>query len=82
VTAGCAALAGIYICCERAFNILQVFKRYILRRCQKLFGVVWVFGGLFVSLFCMRQTDLKSLIAYSSVAHIRMVIGGIIMLSY
>jgi NADH:ubiquinone oxidoreductase subunit 4 (subunit M) len=26
----------------------------------------------------MRQTDLKSLIAYSSVAHMSMVIGGII----
>jgi len=39
-------------------------------------------GGLFVSLFCRRQTDLKSLIAYSSVAHISMVIGGIMTLSY
>ena len=50
------------------------------------FGVVWValslVGGLFVSLFCIRQTNLKSLIAYSSVAHISMVIGGIIALSY
>ena len=46
------------------------------------FSVIWislsVVGGLFVSLFCMWQTDLKSLIAYSSVAHISMVIGGII----
>jgi NADH-ubiquinone oxidoreductase chain 4 len=31
---------------------------------------------------CMRQTDLKSLIAYSSVAHTSMVIGGIMTLSY
>ena len=38
--------------------------------------------GLFVSLFCIRQTDLKSLIAYSSVAHISMVIGGIMTLNY
>lgn len=30
----------------------------------------------------MRQTDLKSLIAYSSVAHISMVIGGIMTISY
>jgi NADH-ubiquinone oxidoreductase chain 4 len=34
-------------------------------------------GNLFVSLFFIRQTDLKSLIAYSSVAHMSMVIGGI-----
>ena len=50
------------------------------------FGVVWIslslVGGLFVSLFCMRQTDLKSLIAYSSVAHINMVIGGVMTLRY
>ena len=42
------------------------------------FGVVWIslslVGGLFVSLFCIRQADLKSLIAYSSVVHISMVI--------
>ena len=37
-------------------------------------------GGLFVSLFCIGQTDLKSLIAYFSVAHISIVIGGIMTL--
>ena len=46
------------------------------------FSVVWVasslVGGLFVSSFCIRQSDLKSLIVYSSVAHISAVIGGII----
>ena len=45
------------------------------------FGVVWVvlslMGGYFVSLFCIRQTDLKLLIACSSVVHISIVIGGI-----
>jgi NADH-ubiquinone oxidoreductase chain 4 len=39
-------------------------------------------GGLVVSLICIRQTDLKSLIAYSSVAHMGIVIGGIITISY
>ena len=50
------------------------------------FGVVWValslVGGLFVTLFCTRQTDLKSPIAYFSVAHMSIVIGGIMTLSY
>ena len=49
------------------------------------FGVVWValslVGGLFVSLFCVRQTDLKSLIPYASVAHMSIVIGGIMTLN-
>ena len=39
-------------------------------------------GGLFVSLFSIRQNDLKSLIAYSSVAHISIFIGGIMTLCY
>nr|URX53611.1 NADH dehydrogenase subunit 4 [Cryptotermes sp. 3 AB-2022a] len=50
------------------------------------FGLVWIsvslVGGFLVSLVCMRQTDLKSLIAYSSVAHMGIVIGGIMTLSY
>nr|URX53249.1 NADH dehydrogenase subunit 4 [Cryptotermes sp. 2 AB-2022a] len=50
------------------------------------FGLFWVsvslVGGFLVSLVCMRQTDLKSLIAYSSVAHMGVVIGGIMTLSY
>nr|WHM51571.1 NADH dehydrogenase subunit 4 [Acorhinotermes subfusciceps] len=50
------------------------------------YGFIWVVvslvGGVFVSLFCMRQTDLKSLIAYSSVAHMGMVIGGIMIYNY
>nr|QLY90287.1 NADH dehydrogenase subunit 4 [Caenis robusta]UJG45444.1 NADH dehydrogenase subunit 4 [Caenis robusta] len=42
---------------------------------------IWVgislYGGVLVSLMCLRQVDLKSLIAYSSVAHMGLVIGGI-----
>nr|YP_010947007.1 NADH dehydrogenase subunit 4 [Margattea limbata]WGO57764.1 NADH dehydrogenase subunit 4 [Margattea limbata] len=47
---------------------------------------VWVVfsmvGAFLVSLICLRQTDLKSLIAYSSVAHMSMVIGGFMTLYY
>jgi NADH-ubiquinone oxidoreductase chain 4 len=35
-------------------------------------------GGSIVSFICLRQTDTKSLVAYSSVAHISLVIAGII----
>nr|UQJ75269.1 NADH dehydrogenase subunit 4 [Pterotermes occidentis] len=49
-------------------------------------GFIWVsvglVGGFLVSLICMRQTDLKSLIAYSSVAHMGIVIGGIMTMNY
>lgn len=36
-----------------------------------------LFGGLIISLVCLFQVDIKSLIAYSSVAHISLVVGGI-----
>lgn len=37
------------------------------------------FGSLVTSLICLRQTDLKSLIAYSSVGHMSLVAGGILL---
>nr|YP_009728654.1 NADH dehydrogenase subunit 4 [Macroxyela ferruginea]QHR79728.1 NADH dehydrogenase subunit 4 [Macroxyela ferruginea] len=39
-------------------------------------------GGVLVSLLCLRQIDLKSLIAYSSVAHMGVVLGGLLTLTY
>lgn len=46
------------------------------------FITVRILGGVMVSLICLRQSDIKSLIAYSSVAHIGLVLGGIITLNY
>jgi len=66
------------------YGLLHVF--HVLFKFGFSFGVVWValslVGGLFVSLFFIGQTDLKSLIPYASVAHMSIVIGGIMMLSY
>jgi NADH-ubiquinone oxidoreductase chain 4 len=51
-----------------------------------VFNFIWVsislVGGGIVRLICLRQTDLKSLVAYSSVAHMGIVVGGIMTLSY
>lgn len=50
------------------------------------YNFVWIsislVGGFLVSLICLRQTDLKVLIAYSSVAHIGIVVSGLITLLY
>jgi NADH dehydrogenase subunit M (EC 1.6.5.3) len=39
-------------------------------------------GGLVVRFICFRQVDLKSLIAYSSVSHISLVIAGLLRLNW
>nr|QNJ60007.1 NADH dehydrogenase subunit 4 [Melanoplus confusus] len=39
-------------------------------------------GGVIISFICFRQVDLKSLIAYSSVAHMSMVIGGLMTMNW
>nr|YP_010947020.1 NADH dehydrogenase subunit 4 [Eucorydia linglong]WGO57816.1 NADH dehydrogenase subunit 4 [Eucorydia linglong] len=39
-------------------------------------------GGALVSFICICQTDLKALIAYSSVAHMGLVIGGLMTMTY
>nr|YP_008815318.1 NADH dehydrogenase subunit 4 [Odontobutis sinensis]AGT79969.1 NADH dehydrogenase subunit 4 [Odontobutis sinensis]QYK91618.1 NADH dehydrogenase subunit 4 [Odontobutis sinensis]QYK91631.1 NADH dehydrogenase subunit 4 [Odontobutis sinensis] len=42
------------------------------------FIILALWGIIMTSLMCLRQTDLKSLIAYSSVGHMGLVAGGIL----
>nr|YP_009239929.1 NADH dehydrogenase subunit 4 [Leptodius sanguineus]AMN14563.1 NADH dehydrogenase subunit 4 [Leptodius sanguineus] len=42
---------------------------------------IGVLGGAFISLMCLRQVDVKSLIAYSSVAHMGLVLCGFMLSS-
>nr|YP_010309725.1 NADH dehydrogenase subunit 4 [Croscherichia paykulli]UMR54842.1 NADH dehydrogenase subunit 4 [Croscherichia paykulli] len=39
-------------------------------------------GGMIISLICLRQSDIKSLIAYSSVAHMGLAVSGILTLNF
>nr|APX39202.1 NADH dehydrogenase subunit 4 [Crepidodera aurata] len=43
--------------------------------------VVSLMGGFIVSLICVRQSDMKSLVAYSSVSHMGLVLAGTMTLS-
>nr|YP_010296737.1 NADH dehydrogenase subunit 4 [Bohadschia argus]UMI33343.1 NADH dehydrogenase subunit 4 [Bohadschia argus] len=44
--------------------------------------IICCWGSLITSIICLRQTDLKALIAYSSVGHMSLVAGGILLNTY
>lgn len=62
-------------------RILIIFQE-INMKLRFIWIVVRLIGGFYVRLMCFCQIDIKSLIAYSSVAHIRIVIGGIMTINY
>lgn len=51
--------------------------RHILKQLSSIIISVALTGAVVTRLICMRQTDLKSLIAYSSVGHIGLIVAGI-----
>nr|WHE44913.1 NADH dehydrogenase subunit 4 [Nymphalis c-aureum] len=66
------------------YGLLRIL--IVIQKINLKMGFIWVIislvGGLYISLKCFCQVDMKSLIAYSSVAHMSIVIGGIMTMNY
>ena len=61
------------------YGLLRVISIFIKTAIPTKFLIrVSIYGAFLTSLICMRQTDIKSIIAYSSVGHIGIIITGII----
>nr|YP_010426681.1 NADH dehydrogenase subunit 4 [Mycalesis francisca]USN89443.1 NADH dehydrogenase subunit 4 [Mycalesis francisca] len=66
------------------YGLLRVMV--ILQKIGLKMNFIWVIislvGGFYISLKCFCQVDMKSLIAYSSVCHMSIVIGGVMTMNY
>nr|UHA56181.1 NADH dehydrogenase subunit 4 [Actinotia polyodon] len=61
---------------------LLIFLQEINLKLNYFSIVISLIGGFYISLKCFCQIDIKSLIAYSSVAHMSIVISGIMIMNY
>nr|QNH94185.1 NADH dehydrogenase subunit 4 [Eochionelasmus coreana] len=75
---GSMMLAGVLLKlgCYGMMRVMMLFSGSVAYLSSVLVSL-GLLGGLVVSFTCLRQVDLKSLIAYSSVSHMGLALGGL-----
>nr|UGS80459.1 NADH dehydrogenase subunit 4 [Lachesilla sp. LaspMLY] len=61
-------------------RVSQIFYKHIYKY-SYYFIIVSLIGGILISLNCLRQSDMKLLIAYSSVSHMGIMLAGVFCMS-
>nr|UFZ12925.1 NADH dehydrogenase subunit 4 [Protohermes basimaculatus] len=80
---GSMILAGIMLKLG-GYGLMRVMM--VMSGISSLMNIIWIsislLGGFMVSMICIRQVDMKSMIAYSSVAHMGIALSGMMTMSY